>query len=161
MKRLSPIYLIKLIISYIKELNLFFYYRNTVKGLIKSGELEKTGLRVDALNRIFFVKNLDAEVLLYGEQEGGLDKFEKGFVAEELRKYNEFFIKNQLIELVKTSLKRIKTSEYYAYLVLIFFNFTKVTIFETLYILSYIGAVTFGVIKFIQYKSVLLNFLTV
>jgi len=127
------------------------FYRKTVKALVASGELEKNGLRVDSLNRIFFVKNLEAEVLLYGNQEeGGLERFEKSFIAEQLRKYNDIFIKNQLIEIVKTSLKRIKTQDYYAYLVTIFFNFKKFTLLRTIYVLAYFWTLTYLIIKLVN-----------
>jgi len=151
MKNLSPISFFKFLFSYIKEIRLFLFYRKTVKALVASGELEKNGLRVDSLNRIFFVKNLEAEVLLYGNQEeGGLERFEKSFIAEQLRKYNDIFIKNQLIEIVKTSLKRIKTQDYYAYLVTIFFNFKKFTLLRTIYVLAYFWTLTYLIIKLVN-----------
>lgn len=151
MKKLNPVHFVKFVNKYIKEVRAYLYYRKTVTTLAQSGELTKRGLRVDAIKRIYFVENLSPEVLLYGEQEaGGLDRFEKSFIAEKLRIHNDMFINNQLIDLVRTSLDRIKTKDVYAYLVKINFNFSKFTLLNTLYIIFYLSGVTLLTLKIIS-----------
>lgn len=164
MKYLSPISFFKFLISYIKEFRVFFFYRATINSLIISREFEKVGLRVDKLKRIFFVKNLDADVLLFNGNQGSknveeLEKFEKNLVVQELVQYNDFFIRNQLIELVKTSLKRIKTKDFYAYLVIIHFRFKEITVRSTFYLFSYIIGFIYLVIKLISLKPYIIQLL--
>lgn len=138
MRKLNPIRFFTLLVEYIKELSVYNFYRKTVQNLETTRELEQRGLRLDRLNRIYFVKNLPPEALLYGVSEpGGTEQFEKTFIAEALRVHNEMFIKNQLIDVVKTSLERIKTKDYYAYLVKIGFRFRAVTVGRTFYLLAY------------------------
>lgn len=160
MKNLNPIHFFKFLIKFSKELSVYRYYRKTVKTLEDSGELEREGLRVDRLKRIYFIKNLAPETLLYGaNEEGGIERFEKTFVAEELKLHNNLFIKNQLIDIVKTSLERIKTADYYAYLVLINFRFRLVTTWKSIYIILYLSGLTYLISIFITHHNDIIEYI--
>lgn len=141
MRRLNPIYFFKFLVSFVKELLNYRFYWKKITGLEKSGELTKRGLRVDAIKRLYFVKNMEPEALLYGEVEnGGVEQFEKQFVADALRIHNQIFISDGSIELVKAETKRIQTKDYYAYLIWIGFRFVKINFWNVLYIIAYFVA---------------------
>jgi hypothetical protein len=142
MKILNPINFFSVLKRYVREFRAYLFYVNTIKRLKKSGEFEKRNLRVDFLNRVYFIHNLNPEILMYGEaEEGGIERFEKQFVAESLRAHNDLFIGNELIDIVKTSTTRIKNQDYYAYLVKIGFRFRTMTFWNTIYLIAYLGGV--------------------
>lgn len=160
MKKLSPISFFKFLKTYIREVQAYTFYVKKINSLIESKEFEKRGLRTDSLKRIFFVKNLEPEILIYGDaQEGGRERFEKTFVAEELKNYNDLFITSQLIDIVKTSLKRIQDKDYYAYLVMISFRFTEFTFLKSLYIILYLSGLTYLIHKLIGWFEPIKTFI--
>lgn len=157
-RRLYPLYFYRFMVSFFKEIINYRFYRKTIDSLHKTGELDQRGLRLDSLKRVYYVKNLQPEALLYGTTEnGGVETFEKQFIAESLRDHNEFFIKHQIIELVKSHSKRIKTPDYYAYLVWIGFKFKKIKIFNILYIVLYVLLITYSIFFIIHNLGQVMN----
>lgn len=157
MKRLNPINFFKALYEMFLEIKNFIFYLKKVKKLDESGELKQRGLRLDYIKRLYFVKNIQPEALLYGESEsGGTEQFEKQFIADALRQHNDIFTRDGSIELVKVSYKRIKTSDYYAYLIWIWFRFQKFTFWnilgQVIYVLFAIGVVKLA-IQFYPYVS--------
>lgn len=138
MRRLSPINFFRLIISIFREVQNYLFYRKTIDRLDKDGTLASKGLRVDGLKRVYYVHNMQPEALMYGTDENGdTDKFEKRFVAESMMDKKDIFITNNLFEIVKSDLKRIKTNDYYAYLVWIHFKFTSIKFWNVVYLTLY------------------------
>lgn len=139
MKWLNPIYFFKFLVSMVKEASNWRFYWKKIVDLEKSGQLAKRGLRVDGIKRLYFVKNIQPEALLYGEvEDGGVEQFEKQFVADAIRLHNDLFIADGSIELVKAETERIQNRDYYAYLIWIGFKFRKLRFWNLVYVALYI-----------------------
>lgn len=134
MKYLNPIVFITKLISLIKELVLFRKYLSIISELEKNGELEKLNLRRTRLGRLYYVKNLQPEVLLNTDDLRG---FEIMQVKESLADYNDPITRLGIIDFLKTGFRRIKTPEVYAYLVWMDFDFKQISLERILYILVY------------------------
>lgn len=134
MKYLNPIVFFSKLISFIKELVIFGKYLSIISDLEKAGDLAKLNLRKTRLGRLYYVKNLQPEVLLNTDD---LQGFEIMQVRESLAEYNEPITKLGLIDFVKTGFDRIKTPDVYAYLIWMEFDFKQVTLERILYIIIY------------------------
>lgn len=134
MKYLNPIVFVNRLISLIKELLLFRKYLKIVSELDKNNELFKLGLRRTQLGRIYYVKNLQPEVLLNTDD---LQGFELMQVKESLAEYNDPITKLGLIDFVKTGFQRIKTQDVYAYLIWMEFDFKQTSLERILYVIVY------------------------
>lgn len=156
MLKLNPVHFYKSISEVIREFINYRFYRKTVNSLNDSGEFSRMNLRLDSLKRVYFVKNIQPEALLYGTSEsGGIEQFERTLVAQEVMPLNELFIKSGIIELVKSRTKRIKTPDYYAYLIIINFKFRKISPANILYILAYSTAVFFLAKYIIHHEEII------
>jgi len=122
-----------------KELIFFISY---VRGVRKI-ELELESRNIFKYSWFSYVKavNLKAETLsLMNKPEAELDKDEKkeleklelSFVSREISKYNDIFLKNSLIELIKTKAERVKNSDFYGYMVIISFNWKEASLYNFL-----------------------------
>lgn len=134
MKYLNPIVFFSKLISFIKELVLFSKYLGIISDLEKAGELSKLNLRRTRLGRLYYVKNLQPEVLLNTDD---LQGFEIMQVKESLAEYNEPITRLGIIDFVKTGFNRIKTPDVYAYLIWMDFDFKQVSLERILYIIVY------------------------
>jgi hypothetical protein len=134
MKYLNPIVFITKLINLIKELFIFRKYLSIISELEKNGELEKIGLRRTRLGRLYYVKNLQPEVLLNTDD---LKGFEIMQVKESLADYNDPMTRLGIIDFLKTGFRRIKTTEVYGYLVWMDFDFKQVNLERILYVIIY------------------------
>ena len=134
MKYLNPLVFITKLIALIKELVIFRRYLGILSELDKNGELDKLNLRKTRLGRLYYVKNLQPEVLLNTDD---LKGFEIMQVKESLADYNDPITRLGIIDFVKTGFRRIKTPEVYAYLVWMEFDFKQLTLDRILYLVFY------------------------
>jgi hypothetical protein len=146
MKYLNPIVFINKLISLIKELVLFGKYLSIVSELEKNGELEKLNLRRTRLGRLYYVKNLQPEVLLNTDD---LKGFEIMQVKESLADYNDPITRLGIIDFLKTGFRRIKTPDVYGYLVWMDFDFKQVSLERILYIIVYPIALFLTIMLFV------------
>ena len=105
----------------------------------KSGILKQTGLRLDRRARAYYVLNIEPELLMMGQDTLDL---EKSRVFESLAKKKELFETHNLTELIEAKTDRIKTSEYYAYLIQIKYR-PMATVSNHVYVLSWLTCLTF------------------
>lgn len=114
--------------------NLIFY-RKTMKELAKSGIVQQYGLRLDLsefqINKrlfnflkkpkylAYYILNLEPEILLMGDESIEL---EKSRVFESLMVKKAMFENAGLGELIEAKTERIKTDDYYAYLIQIMYK---------------------------------------
>ena len=134
MKYFNPIVFVTKLIDLIKELLLFRKYLSILTELEKSGDLDKIGLRRTRLGRLYYVKNLQPEVLLNTDD---LKGFEIMQVKESLADYNDPMTRLGIIDFLKTGFRRIKTPEVYGYLVWMDFDFKQITLERVLYVILY------------------------
>ena len=79
--------------------------------------------------------DLQPETLMY--EEGPLDQFERMLVAQHMSKYNDFLMREGLLEFLRTDLERIKTEDQYGYIVWMKFNYNHFTLLRIFYTLAY------------------------
>jgi hypothetical protein len=110
-----------------------------MSNINKSGILKQTGLRLDRRARSYYVLNIEPELLMMGQDTLDL---EKSRVFESLAKKKELFETHNLTELIEAKTDRIKTSEYYAYLIQIKYR-PMATVSNHVYVLSWLTCLTF------------------
>lgn len=129
---LNPYNIIKRIFIIFKELRFFYIYSKSVDSIFNELR-EKEGSSIQKSSRFSMIKgvSLKTETLLYmnkpeneltKEEKEELEKFELSFVSKEISKHNDIFIREGVIELIKTKANRVKNDDYYGYMVEIYFN---------------------------------------
>lgn len=123
----------------IKNLKNFIFYRTKMASINKTNVLKQAGLRLDRRARAYYVLNIEPELLMMGQDTLDL---EKSRVFESLAKKKELFETHNLTELIEAKTDRIKTSEYYAYLIQIKYR-PMATVSNHVYVLSWLTCLTF------------------
>ena len=96
---LNPAYRIKIIFRTIKEIYLFISYVKTINAMAQT--LKSKGIMKDSKYTLVKGINLKAETLMYGGVGEELERFEISFIGKEMSKYNEIFLENGILELIK------------------------------------------------------------
>jgi len=135
---INPFTFYETIVVIIKNLKNFIFYRTKMSAINKSGVLKQTGLRLDRRARAYYVLNIEPELLMMGQDTLEL---EKSRVFESLAKKKELFENHNLTELIEAKTDRIKTSEYYAYLIQIKYR-PMATVSNHVYVLSWLTCLT-------------------
>lgn len=133
---ISPIAVYHKAVVCFKEVSNYRFYRKKIKELEKSGALEQKAMRADMLKRVYFVINLLPETLLAGQDS---ELLERSRVTEAIAERNQIFMKDNLLELVEADYERIKTEDYYAYLIWIRYR-TISTIGDWVHVLLWLVA---------------------
>ena len=136
---INPFTFYETVVIIIKNLKNFIFYRTKMSDINKSGVLKQTGLRLDRRARAYYVLNIEPELLMMGQDTLEL---EKSRVFESLAKKKELFETHNLTELIEAKTDRIKTSEYYAYLIQIKYR-PRATVSNHVYVLSWLTCLTF------------------
>lgn len=119
---LNPISCWKNLILCYKDITNYRFYRKVILKLSNDGLLKEKGMRADRLCRVYFVINLLPETLLAGSE---VDLLERSRVTEAIAERNQVFMKDGLLEIIEADYKRIKTEEYYAYVVWIRYRWSS------------------------------------
>jgi len=136
---INPVTFYETMVIIVKNLKNFIFYRTKMSDINKSGILKQTGLRLDRRARAYYVLNIEPELLMMGQDTLDL---EKSRVFESLAKKKELFETHNLTELIEAKTDRIKTSEYYAYLIQIKYR-PMATVSNHVYVLSWLTCLTF------------------
>ena len=136
---INPFTFYETIVVIIKNLKNFIFYRTKMSAINKTGVLKQTGLRLDRRARAYYVLNIEPELLMMGQDTLEL---EKSRVFESLAKKKELFETHNLTELIEAKTDRIKTSDYYAYLIQIKYR-PMATFSNHIYVLSWLTGLTF------------------
>lgn len=111
---LNPISFWKNLVACYRDTSNYQFYRKVISRLAQEGLLKEKGMRTDWLKRVYFVINLQPETLLAGQD---TDLLERSRVTEAIAERNQVFMKDGLLEIISADYQRIKTTEYYAYLI--------------------------------------------
>jgi hypothetical protein len=99
-----------------KDLTNQIFFRKQVDKIKAQGFLEQNKMRTDWLKRMYYVLNLEPETLMVGQDSAEL---ERSRVYESVGKFQGVLADHNLYEITQVSTTRIKTSDYYAYLVVL------------------------------------------
>ena len=136
---INPVTFYETMVIIVKNLKNFIFYRTKMSAINKTNVLKKAGLRLDLRARAYYVLNIEPELLMMGQDTLEL---EKSRVFESLAKKKELFENHNLTELIEAKTDRIKTSEYYAYLIQIKYR-PMATFSNHIYVLSWLTCLTF------------------
>ena len=126
-----------------KDISNYLFFRKKVKTLEKTEWFSKNKMRTNWFKSIYYVLNLQPENLMPGQDSLELEKI---MVYESVGQLQNTLVSNNIFEIIQIDTERIKTSEYYAYLIVLKYrrlsnwrNFTKVivVISSILYLLYY------------------------
>lgn len=131
LKYFSPVHAFKTTRDLYKEYKDWVFYKNTVEQMDLDGFFEKHNMNTGKQMQIYLGVDLPPETLMQPEEE--IDKFERQLVAKEVSKFNEPFFNYGIFEYLETATERVKTNDYYGYIVMFSFNFKKFTFWKLLY----------------------------
>ncbi len=160
LRSIGPLNIIRRIISMTKEFYFFFIYKKSLKILEPS--LKDRNIVKSSSSSLIKSINLKPETLLLAnkaeekmsdDDKNELKKLELSFVSKEIAKHNDIFIEEGIIELIKTEASRVKTSDYYGYLVEISFRWNDAKLYQVLRIIFQISLWIVGLLLF-PYKEV-------
>lgn len=140
---LNPVVVLHRLMLCIKDFSNYRFYRKTIKKIRETGLLKEKGMRTDWLRRVYFVINLLPETLLAQDT----DLLEKSRVTEAIAERNQIFTQDGLLEIIQADYRRIKSSEYYAYLIWIKYR-TLTRIWDWLHVIVWISVVAFAAINY-------------
>lgn len=100
-----------LIVKNIRNRN---FYINQMLTLDRNGSLAQVGMRLDMRRRAYYVLNLEPEALMMGTE---VMELERSRVLESINSRKLIFETAELTELIEAKTERIKTKDYYAYLI--------------------------------------------
>lgn len=134
-KYFNPVFAVKTVNSLVKEYKDWKFYSKTVKQMEKDKFFENNNMQLGKNNQIYLGVNLPAEALMQQDEEK--EKFELQLVAKEVSKYNEPFFSAGIFEYLETARERVKTEDYYGYIIMFAFRFQNFTFWNLLYAFSY------------------------
>ena len=135
---INPVTFYETLVIIVKNLKNFIFYRTKMASINKTNVLKQAGLGLDLRARAYYVLNIEPELLMMGQDTLEL---EKSRVFESLAKKKELFETHNLTELIEAKTDRIKTSEYYAYLIQIKYR-PMATVSNHVYVLSWLTCLT-------------------
>ena len=122
------------------------FYRKTMKTLEKNGSLKQLGMRLDMRHRAYYVLNLEPETLMMGPETLEL---EKSRVLESISFKKTTFETAGLAELIEAKTDRIKTEDYYAYLIQI--KYRKISNWlDSVYVIAWASLASFLIYWIVQ-----------
>jgi len=98
-------------------------YNEIVKELFNSKKLDELGLKVDEEFNMYVGINLNPELLVYSDT--SQEPAELKLVSEKLGKYTDFLTKEGILDYIKVDYDRVKTPEFYGYILKISYDFRK------------------------------------
>jgi hypothetical protein len=120
---INPVKIYKSLIAAINELGNHLKYKKIIFELQKDGKLDAIGLAVDKDANLYIGIDLNPELLMYSET--SQESVELKLISEKMKKYTDFLTKEGILDAVRMDYDRIKTEEYYGYVLQIRFNFLK------------------------------------
>lgn len=136
---ISPLKVYNRLVSNIEELAHYYKYKKIIFDLNEKGKLEEVGLKVDQDSNMYIGIDLNPELLLYSET--SQESVELRLVSEKMNKYNDFLTKEGILDSIKVEYERVKSEEFYGYILQIGFNFKKYTRFNFIYDCSYFAVI--------------------
>ncbi len=124
--------------TYRKIINYRKKYESILLELEGSKRLEEAGF-TKSENRLLVGINLNEQLLTYDELT--IEPAELKYVSDRLKKYTDFLQKEGILDVITADYERVKTEDYYGYIVEIKFEDSQLNKKDYLYCLSFlIGA---------------------
>ena len=131
----NPVKVYKRLTGALEDLSNNSKYKKIIFELAAEGKLENIGFSVDREANLYLGIDLNPELLLYSET--SQESVELKLISEKMKKYTDFLTKEGILDSVRMDYDRVKTEEYYGYVLQIKFNFTKYKRSQFIYDLGY------------------------
>lgn len=131
---IHPILIFKSLKECLIELEHYKKYKSIIAELEQNGSLDRMKI-VKEDDYLLIGVDLNPELLIYAED--AIESAELRMVADRMKKYSVFLQKEGILDSVKANHERIKSEDYYGYLINISFDFKKYSKFKLRYSISY------------------------
>lgn len=121
--------------TYRKIINYRKKYESILLELEGSKKLEEAGF-TKSENRLLVGINLNEQLLTYDELT--IEPAELKYVSDRLKKYTDFLQKEGILDVITADYERVKTEDYYGYIVEIKFEDSQLNKKDYLYCLSFL-----------------------
>jgi hypothetical protein len=132
---INPVKVYKRLTGALEDLTSNSKYKKVIFELAAEGKLDTIGFSVDRDANLYLGMDLNPELLLYSET--SQESVELKLISEKMKKYTDFLTKEGILDSVRVDYDRVKTEEYYGYVLQIKFNFTKYKRSQFIYDLAY------------------------
>lgn len=126
----------------IREISLYFFYREQLVKMDKSDELKNYNMYRDMVGCLYTVVNMQPELKMYNNEKD-LEREEKMIVANEMSKALPLFEKYDIYELIRMYPTRINTELKYGYGIVIKFVWRELTFLWLVWIAAFYTALGF------------------
>lgn len=139
LKKLSPVLNYQGLRENLEELAKFKKYQSIILELQEEGKLEKIGFSLDGDGNLYLGINLNPELLLYSET--SQESVELKLISEKMTKYTDFLTKEGILDVIKVDYDKIRSEEYYGYILKISYDFKKYKKKEFIFQISYFSSI--------------------
>jgi hypothetical protein len=119
-------------------------YKKIIFELNELGRLSEIGFKMDSDANLYLGIDLNPELLLYSDT--SQESVELKLVSEKMNKYNDFLTKEGLLDSIKVDYERVKTQEFYGYILQIGFAFKKYKKVDLIFAISYFSTILLSLI---------------
>lgn len=146
---LNPKLIVKSITEALLELKHYNNYKKIIEELDRKETLSNIGLTRHK-DLLMIGINLNPELLMY-EDPTQQESVELKMIAEKLKKYTNFLQNEGVLDVVRADYERVKTEDYYGYIVSISFFFKKYSKNRLIYDIIYASSVSITIISAVIY----------
>jgi hypothetical protein len=145
--KLNPVKVWKDLSKCIEDIKRKKKYVKIVSELNDLGKLEEIGLKPDEDMNLYVGVNLNPELLFYSDI--SQEPVELKMISEKVQKYTEFLTKEGILDSIKVDYDRVKTEEYYGYILKISYKYINYTTYKFLYSIFYFSTLIVAFISMI------------
>lgn len=139
LKKLNPSLNYKGLKENLEELAKFKKYKEIILELQNDGKLEKIGFSLDQDGSLYLGIDLNPELLLYSET--SQESVELKLISEKMTKYTDFLTKEGILDAIKVDYDRVRSEEYYGYVLKISYDFKKYNRKDFIFQISYFSGI--------------------
>lgn len=132
---INPLAQYRILKNSLLERKYFARYKAVVQELADDGKLETMGLSHDADGNMYLGINLNPEILVY--EDASQEAVELNMIKEKLKQHTHFLTVENIIDSVIMDYDRVRTVDYYGYVLRIRYAFKQYTKKKYLYSVGY------------------------
>lgn len=144
LQKINPVWVVKSLQKNLNEFRKHQTYKKIIYDLNAMGKLEEIGFRVDPDANLYLGINLNPELLLYSDT--SQESVELKMISEKMLKYNDFLTKEGILDVITVDYDRIKSEEFYGYVLQIRFNDREFSKSEVIWGISYLSTLFLGTV---------------
>ena len=144
LQKINPIWVVKSLQKNLNEFRKHETYKKIIYDLNAAGKLEEIGFRSDSDANLYLGINLNPELLLYSDT--SQESVELKMISEKMLKYNDFLTKEGILDVITVDYDRIKSEEFYGYILQIRFNDREFSKKEVIWGISYLSVLFLGTV---------------